>query len=332
MRSRSAAERRRVMNKIFRQVKNSTIFPVLAVLLLLIIINAIIQPRFFGFVAFRINSATFTPMILVAMSQAIAILLGGIDLSVGSAITLINVVLASMMRDSSVSVIGALAVGLLIGIGIGLVNGFTIGVLKLPAMVATFATSSIWYGISLIIMPQPGGYVPPFFYRLYKKVFLFLPAPLILIIIALLIWYVITRRPLFRYIMAVGGNEAAADAAGINVIAVKLKAFALAGVFTALAAIAVTCQAASGDASIGAPFTLQSVAAVIVGGIAFSGGRGRMIGAVAGALVFGFLTNVVFFANIPSLYQELIRGLIIIAALGVAILPNLKPSSLKAGG
>ena len=85
-------------------MKGSTIFPVLMVLLLLVVINAVIQPRFFNFVTFRINTATFTPMILVAMSQAIAILLGGIDLSVGSAITLINVVLASMMNDSGFSV------------------------------------------------------------------------------------------------------------------------------------------------------------------------------------------------------------------------------------
>ena len=312
-------------------MKGSTIFPVLMVLLLLVVINAVIQPRFFNFVTFRINTATFTPMILVAMSQAIAILLGGIDLSVGSAITLINVVLASMMNDSGFSVAAALVVGLLIGIIAGLVNGITIGILKLPAIVATFATSSIWYGLSLIIMPQPGGYVPSFFYRLYRKVFLIFPAPLLLVLFALLIWYLVTKRQLFRYIMAVGGNESAADAAGINVIAVKMKAFMLSGVFTALAAIAVTCQAASGDANIGTQFTLQSVAAVIVGGVAFSGGRGRMLGAVAGAMVFGFLTNVVFFANIPSLYQELIRGLIIIAALGLAIIPNLKNSGVKAG-
>ena len=317
------------MNKIFKQMKNSTVFPVIAVLIILLIINSVIQPRFFSFVTFRINISTFTPMILIAMAQAIAILLGAIDLSIGSAVTLINVVLASMMGDSGASVAGAIAVGLLIGVGTGIVNGVTIGILKLPAMVATFATSAIWYGLSLIIMPQPGGYVPPFFYRLYRKVLLFLPAPLLLVALALLIWYIVTRRKLFRYIMAVGGNEAAADAAGINVIAVKMKAFILSGIFTALASIAITCQAASGDANIGQPFTLQSVAAVIVGGIAFSGGRGRMMGAVAGALVFGFLTNVVFFANIPSLYQELIRGLLIITALSVAILPNLRKTMVK---
>ncbi len=312
------------MNKRIKQLKNSTVFPVFAVLVLLVIINAVIQPRFFSLVTFRINASTFTPMILVAMAQAIAILLGAIDLSVGSTITLINVVLAVMMKDTGASVVLAIAAGVLIGMATGLVNGLTIGVLKLPAMVATFATSSIWYGISLLIMPQPGGYVPPFFYRLYRKMFIFMPAPLLVVGLALLIWYVITKRTLFRYIMAVGGNEAAADAAGINVIAVKMKAFIVSGIFTSLAAIAITCQAASGDASIGQPFTLQSVAAVIVGGVAFSGGRGKMTGAVAGALVFGFLTNVVFFANIPSLYQDLIRGLIIIAALGIAIIPNLR--------
>ena len=105
------------MNKLFKSMKNSSIFAVLSVLLLLVIVNAVIQPRFFSVVAFRINAATFTPMILIAMAQAVAILLGTIDLSVGSAVTLINVVLASMMKDTGISVAAALAVGLLIGAG-----------------------------------------------------------------------------------------------------------------------------------------------------------------------------------------------------------------------
>ncbi len=319
------------MGKLFVKFKTSTIFPVFAVLLILVVINAFLQPRFFNPIAFRINSATFTPLVLVAMAQGVAILLGTIDLSIGAAVTLINVVMSVMMRDSAGSIIAALIAAVLIGLLIGVVNGVTIGILKLPAMVSTFATSSIWFGIALIIMPQPGGYIPASFYRLYKKMLLFIPAPLILVAIAFLVWFAVSRRPLYRYIFAVGGNEKAADASGIKVLSVKFKAYMLSGFFTSLAAVAVTCQAASGDASIGQPFTLQSVAAVIVGGVSFSGGKGNLTGAAAGALVFGFLTNVVFFANIPSLYQELIRGIIIILALGVAIIPNLKISPMKEG-
>ncbi len=258
------------------------------------------------------------------MAQALIILLGYIDLSIGGAVTLINVVLAVMMKDSGISVVLAILCGILLGISIGIINGFVISILKLPAMVATFATSSIWFGLSLIIMPQPGGYIPPFFYRSYKMSLGFIPAPLLLISFAVILWIIVSKRPFYRYLYAVGGNAFASDASGINVKKLRFQAFMLSGFFTSLGAIAVTCQAASGDASIGTPFTLRSIAAVIVGGVAFSGGKGNMAGAILGALVFGILDNVVFFANIPSLYQEFIRGSIIIAALALAVIPNIK--------
>ncbi len=310
-------------------LKGSTLTPVIIVLFILVIINMVLQPRFFSYMSFRINISSFTPLILAAMAQAIVILMGYIDLSIGASITLINVVLAVVMQDTGLSVAGALGYAVLIGVGTGVVNGLVIGILNLPSMVATFATASVWFGISLLIMPQPGGYIPPFFYRLYKQAVFSLPVPFLIVVFACLLWFVVAKRPFFRHLYAVGGNAPASEASGINVNKIRLQGFVLSGIFTALAAIVVTCQAASGDASIGNPFTLPSIAAVSIGGIAFCGGKGRMAGAILGALVFGFLDNVVFFADIPSLYQEFIKGSIIIIALMVAVIPNLKRMSLR---
>ncbi len=310
-------------------LKGSTLTPVIIVLFILVIINMVLQPRFFSYMSFRINISSFTPLILAAMAQAIVILMGYIDLSIGASITLINVVLAVVMQDSGLSVAGALGYAVLIGVGTGVVNGLVIGILNLPSMVATFATASVWFGISLLIMPHPGGYIPPFFYRVYKQAVFSLPVPFLIVVFACLLWFVISKRSFFRHLYAVGGNASASEASGINVNKIRLQGFVLSGIFTALAAIVVTCQAASGDASIGNPFTLPSIAAVSIGGIAFCGGKGRMAGAILGALVFGFLDNVVFFADIPSLYQEFIKGSIIIIALMVAVIPNLKRMSLR---
>jgi ribose transport system permease protein len=303
------------------------------VFLLLVLVNALIQPHFFSGYILRLNLVSFTPLILIAMAQGVVILLGGVDLSIGAAITLMNVVMASLMKDTFGSVVLALVVGLCIGIGIGLFNGFTIGFLRLPAIVATFASGAIWGGLALIIMPAPGGYVPKFFYKLYQRdLFHFLPVPLLLILIAVGIWFFLSKRPFYRYLYATGGNEQAAYASWINTRTIKLKAFALCGVFTALAAYMVTMQSASGDPNLGQAFTLPSVAAVVIGGISLYGGRGRLIGAVLGACIFGLLTNIIYFAKISSFYQDLIRGAIIIIALIVSLIPTLKKSHITSDG
>lgn len=318
------------MNKKLENFKETPYFSALVVLVALFVINAALQPNYFSWYIMRLNVVNFTPLILVAMAQAVVILLGGVDLSIGAAITLINVIMASLMGDTVSSVVFAVIIGFLVGISIGLFNGLMIGFLKLPAIVATFASGAIWSGIALIVMPAPGGYVPRFFYKLYQKdIFHFLPIPLFLILIAIGIWFFLNKRNFIRHLYAVGGNEKAAFASWINVKAIKLKAFALCGVFTTLAAIMVTMQSASGDPNIGQSFTLASVAAVVIGGISLYGGKGRLVGAIMGAIIFGMLTNIIYFARISSFYQDLIRGLIIIFALIVSSMTRFRDEKAK---
>ena len=138
------------------------------------------------------------------------------------------------------------------------------------------------------------------------------------------IWYFFKKRSLYRYIYAAGGNEAAAAANGIDTALIKVLAFILSSVIMFIAAVTVTAQTASGDAHVGLVFTLSSVAAAVIGGISLQGGKGTLAGAAMGACTMGLLINVIYFANISSLYQELIKGLIIIFALGLAVLPRLR--------
>lgn len=312
------------MNKI-RKFKNSTMLPGIIVFVLVVLTNIFLQPSFFKGNNMKSNLLTFTPLILIAMAQAVIILSGAVDLSIGAGITLINVVMASVMKDSMGSIWLALVLCFSVSLMVNMVNAVCVAVLKLPAMVATFATASIWYGLALIIMPQPGGYVPSFFYRLYQKNVLWVfPIPLIVIVLALAIWYEIKRRPLYRHIIAVGNNEEGAYSNGIKVTKVKLAAFAISSVFMAFAGIVITAQVASGDANLGATLTLPSVAAGVIGGISLQGGRGKLEGAIIGAVILGLLTNVIFYANIPSLYQELIKGFIIILALAIGVIPSIK--------
>lgn len=312
--------------------KNSTMLPGIIVFFLVVVgTNIILQPTFFKPVIMKSNLLTFTPLILIAMAQGIIILSGAVDLSIGAGITLINVIMASLMTDSIGSILIAVVVAFILGLVINLINAVCIAYFKLPAMVSTFATASIWYGLALMIMPQPGGYVPSVYYRLYQKnLLMFIPVPLIIIGIALLFWVFIKKRSLYRHIIAVGNNESNAYSNGIKVMKVKLMAFMISGVFfMALAAIVVTAQVASGDANLGTAFTLPSVAAGVIGGISLQGGRGKLEGAIIGAIILGLLTNVIFFANIPSLYQELIKGTIIILALAIGVIPSIKNQKIR---
>lgn len=308
-----------------QRIKQSSLFPTIIIFFVIMAINVYLQPNFFSADIIKSNLASFTPLILASMAQAVIVISGGLDLSNGATITLAVVIMAVLMNDSALHNVGVMILALLATLVMGLLNGISTGYLRLPPIIATFATSSIAFGVALLIMPTPGGYVPAFFYETYLENFLFLiPIPLVMVIVALMLWSVVKRRKLYRHIYAVGGDQEAAFANGVKTPRVKVMAFLISSVFLSLAAVAIISQTASGDANIGYSYTLNSIAAVVIGGIALRGGRGSVVGAVLGAITLGLIVNIIFFANISSLYQELIKGLIIIIALAISILPNLK--------
>lgn len=296
-------------------------------LVLLIIVNAILQPTFFSYQVFKMNFMTFTPLILVSLAQATVILVGAVDLSIGAGISLVTVAMASLMGDSSLSILLVSLLGVGVALFLSLFNGFFIGFIGPPPLIMTFATSTVWFGIALLIMPTPGGYIPEAYYSLYgKSLGGFLPMPVLVLLIAIVFCLLLGRLRAFRHLYAVGGSEAAARASGIRVTATKVFAFLVSGVFTALAALCVVGQTATGDARSGQGFTLNSVAAAVIGGMAFSGGRGSYVGAIMGGIILGLLINIIYFANITSFYQEFMKGVIIIIALLIGAVPRLRRS------
>jgi ribose transport system permease protein len=308
-----------------RGVLQDPSFPSVMMLLLLVVVNAILQPGFFSFQVFRINFMTFTPLILVSLAQATVILVGAVDLSLGAGISLVTVLMASLMKDPTLSIIGVTALGMALAVGLALFNGFFIGVLGPPPLIMTFATSTIWFGVSLLFMPHPGGYIPVAYYSIYSRTLAgFLPVPVLVLLVAIAFCLLLGRMKAFRHLYAVGGSERAARASGINVTRTKIFAFLVSGVFVALAALCVVGQTATGDARSGQGFTLNSVAAAVIGGIAFSGGKGNYLGAIVGGIILGLLINIIYFANITSFYQEFMKGVIIIVALLFGAVPRLR--------
>jgi ribose transport system permease protein len=308
-----------------RNILQDSTFPSFLMLVLLIIVNAILQPEFFSYQVFRINFMTFTPLILVSLAQATVILVGAVDLSLGAGISLVTVVMASLMGTTPASIVLISLLGVLVAIFLSLFNGFFVATIGPPPLIMTFATSTIWFGIALLIMPTPGGHIPEAYYLLYgKSIGGFLPVPVVILLLALLLCLLLSRLRAFRHLYAVGGHEKSARASGIKVVRTKIFAYFVSGIFVAMAALCVVGQTATGDARSGQGFTLNSVAAAIIGGIAFSGGKGNYIGAAIGGVILGLLINIIYFAQITSFYQEFMKGAIIIVALLVGAVPRLR--------
>lgn len=305
-------------------------FPAFIVLVLLVVINASLQPTFFSYDSVKSNFMTFTPLILVSMAQGIIILSGNLDLSVGAGMSLLTCVMASLLTDSIISVILVILLGIVVSIALGAFNGTFAGYVGLPPLISTFAASAIFFGLALTIMPLPGGYVPKFFYRWYRgDILKVIPVPIFILLIGIGVWILIKRTAVYRYIYAAGGSEDGAYSSGIKVSNVKLMAYVLASFFVALAGICLLLSTAIGDPRTGLSYTLNSVAAVVVGGISLKGGKGSIGGAIVGAIILSLLINIIFFAQVSSLYQGFARGLIIVVSLSLAAIPNLRKGSRK---
>ncbi len=255
------------------------------------------------------------PLAMAAIGQTIVVLTRGLDLSVGGIIDLTNALAAVHIQDDPASMLGWTVVVLLVGAALGLLNGLLVGVGRLQPIVVTLATLSIFQGLAIRILPQPGGAIPP----AYTALLVSTDAPWALLYLALcaVLWLAFRRSAIGVAIVAIGNDEAAARANGINVVRSKVIAYTLSGLFAAAAGLFLAATATAGDATSGNGFTLSSIVAVVLGGVNLFGGRGSAIGAMAGGFVTTMIVNILFFSEIDPLYQSFYEGLFLIIAVVV---------------
>lgn len=300
----------------------------LLMLFVLLGITAFLQKNFFEAKSLVRTINSFAPLVLLAMGQAVVIISGGIDLSSGAALSLFTCILTTVMhQDNPISGVYAIAITFLVALGTGIVNGLGIGYLRIPPVIVTFATSYAWLGIALFLRPTPGGESVPWFRVFYnlravpgipesvKALGAYVPPALFLILLACLLWYIVSKTRTGRYIYAVGSHLESAYVSGINTGRTQMLACIINAMFIFLAALFFVGQNQTGDARMGGPLTLRAIAAVVVGGIALTGGRGSVYMAIVGALILNFVSRIIFFANIPNAYQTLVSGIIVIAAI-----------------
>jgi ribose transport system permease protein len=256
---------------------------------------------------------------LVGMAQTFPVLTGGLDLSVGMIFVMCNCIASAIVNGSPGEVAAGVAAVLLAGFLCGLVNGAIIVYGRLQPIITTLATSAIYYGIALWIRPVPGGEIDETLAdALTNQVFDVIPATLVLLLgVVLFLWLPFRASVLGRGCYAAGSAEAAAYMSGVNIDRSKLAAYVMSGLLAAIAALLLTFVTDSGEASApgGSVYTLNSIAAVVIGGTSLLGGVGGAIGSIFGAFVLRTIGDLLFVFDLPPLWQPLIQGAILLAAL-----------------
>lgn len=271
------------------------------------------QQRFPG--GFELTSTVNNtmPLAMAAVGQTIVVLTRGLDLSVGGIIDLTNAVAAVTMGESTASMVEWTVIILAIGAGLGLINGLLVGVGRLQPILVTLATLSIFQGLAIWVLPQPGGAIPPTYSNVLANGDY--PVSLLYVVLAALLWHAFRRSALGVAIFAIGNDEQAAAANGIRLVRTKILAYVLGGMFAAAGGLFLAATATAGDATTGNGYTLTSIVAVVLGGVSLFGGRGSATGSLLGAFVITMIVNLLFFAHIDPLYQAFYEGLFLILAV-----------------
>lgn len=253
------------------------------------------------------------PLAMAAIGQSFAVLTKGIDLSVGGMIDLTNAMAAVLIEPNVGSMIGWSIAIVLVGAVLGLINGLIVGLGRLQPIVVTLATLSIYQGLAIRVLPQPGGSIPPDYTAVLANPNQ--PWSLAYVVLAGLLWLLFRRSRLGVSLFALGNDEEAARARGVRARNTKIIAYTLTGVFCGIAGLFLAATATAGDATTGNGYTLSSIVAVVLGGISLFGGRGSAIGASAGAFITTMIVNVLFFSHIDPLYQAFYEAIFLVVAV-----------------
>ena len=253
------------------------------------------------------------PLALAAIGQTIVVVTRGIDLSVGGVVDLSNALAAIWLTGGVLNLIGVSLLIVLIGAGAGLINGLLVGLGRLQPIVVTLATLSIFQGLAIRVLPQPGGEVPPEYTNFLVDPNQ--PTALIFLVVAIAAWMALRRSRLGVSIFAIGNDEASAVALGVSAMRTKIIAYMIGGALYALAGLFLAANATAGDATTGDGYTLTSIVAVVLGGVNLFGGRGSAVGAICGAFITTMIVNILFFAHINPLYQSFYEGLFLVIAV-----------------
>jgi ribose transport system permease protein len=306
--------------------RNAWILSLIGFLALLLVFTKLIQPNY-GVTGIQGLAISVLPLALAAVAQAIVVMSGGLDLSIGSMMALVNVVAAVLMKGQSEEFGVAVVLGaLVLGLVLGAVNGSLVVLTRVPDIVVTLAMSFVWAGCALLVLPTPGGGSAKWLMSLVSGSLgnEWVPkAAVALLIIVALIWIPVRRSRLGLSIYAIGGNRLAAFRSGVSVGRTRLLAYILGGLFAALAGLALTASTGVGTPVPG-PYTLLSVAAIVLGGVSLAGGTGGVFGPIVAVMILQIIRTDMTFLDIDTSLATVLQGAILIGVVMIGSLVQIR--------
>jgi ribose transport system permease protein len=324
-----------------RLSQNAALLTAVAIFILFYVFYNMNHPRGFSVAVLIQNSNEVFTLAMVAMAQTVPLLLGGLDLSVGAIMTLVNTIASHLLNGSPLQIAFGMVISLAAGAACGFLNGCIVVYGRIQPIIATLATGAIFLGLALFLRPTPGGNVDGDLSwaatnDLYEiaatygfaddgdaawfQPIAWLPVPLVLLVcVAVFIWLPFARSVTGRTVYAVGSGEGAAYMSGLSIDRAKIAAFTLGGFFAGIGGLYLTLQTSSGNADIpqAGAYTLNSIAAVVIGGTSLLGGIGTAIGSIFGALILRTISFNFRIFEIDPLMQPLFEGVVLLAAVSL---------------
>jgi ribose transport system permease protein len=255
------------------------------------------------------------PIVLAALAVTPTLLVGngGIDLSVGPLMGLVNVVVIYELIDQRGidDPVACIVIALLLGLGVGVVNGVLVAYLRIQPIVATLGTYLICAGLTLALLSTPGGTSPGWLDSLSGT------ASVVPVLAVLALWGVFVRRPVYERLMATGGDERAAFTSGVDTSLVRVVAYGLGGLLAGVAGLSLSAVLGSADPTVGPSYTLTALAAAALGGVSLAGGRGGMLRALVGALTIFLLQNLLTYLHVSPFLLQVTYGVVLVVAVAL---------------
>lgn len=299
-----------------KAAKISNQFNIVIILIVFCVIASVVSPSFLGKknLINIIRQISFTAVI--AFGSTFVLTVGGIDLSPGSVVSLVSVVSAMASRAAYPAWVCVL-IGIGVGAFCGMINGTLISTAKIPPFIVTMGMMTVAAGVALLISDgRPINGLQDSFTVIGAGSIMGIPIPVFILLLVMLICHVILNKTVFgRHVKAVGSNENAAIMSGINVAKIKILTFTIAGALAGLSSIMLSARLYSGQPMAGDGMQMDAIAAAVIGGTSLKGGVGTIFGTICGALIIGVINNIMDLVNINMYWQEIAKGVIIVAAV-----------------
>ncbi len=297
------------------------------VILVLVTVVSFINPRFIAITNVISILQQISVLGILTMAMSILLISGGIDLSIGNIMVLSGIIVSKIISTTG-NLVLAIAAGCCFGVLAGLLNGVIIAKSKTIPLIITLGTSQVFYGLALTISDGRIMSFEGYLDALKYKVFDIFPLMLFVLILMTVSAYVLMDKTKFgRRVVALGGNEKNAFLSGINIVRYKVLVYSLAGFFASIAGLVFAARIDSITANAGRGYETDALTAAIIGGITFDGGKGTILGAFLGCFLLGVVRNAMNILRVPTYIQTIITGCIIVGAVVLSNINNLKKQS-----